>query len=428
MVSQRELQGLGPPPSLADSARLHPRERAEQRRQRIVEAALSRAPDAEDSVAETDVPEAVVQQAIIPPAVGSPVNEAGSLAPNLSLTNQPSIRIGKREFDSLDIATDAEDLPRAKRRARPVSSIAGPSRRVTRSAGVVQGSLVAPQPAAASAPLEAPPAPAPPVMRHCEACLEDFPTEEFPQLDGCQRGPNIHNLCFARWIAVRVGETTHHRNTTCPCGCGTVLTRENVEQYAEGNTLQGYDDLLAQELAEELGFRRCIGPDCESGQIHDSEDGNIFICHECGHRHCSTHDIPFHDGETCEDYDNRLHREAMPPTAEEIADQEYVDKHTKNCPGPKCGKRGDKVSGCDHMTCEQCQFEYCWRCLAPYAGPEGIRLRGNAAHAPNCPYYSENLPDHPQDRHNPAPVRRAYRTSMSIGTHNAYRAHKKGKK
>ncbi|KAH4191043.1 hypothetical protein HBI23_230560 [Parastagonospora nodorum] len=394
MVSQRELHGLGPPPSLTDSARLHPCERAEQRRQRIVEAALSQSPEADDSVVETDVPEAVVQQAIVPPAVGSSVNEAGSLAPNPSLTNQPSIRISKREFDSLDIASDAEDLPRAKRRARP----------------------------------EAPPAPAPPVMRHCEACLEDFPTEEFPQLNGCQRVPNLHILCFARWIAVRVAETTQHRNITCPCGCGTVLTRENVEQYAESNILQAYDDLLAQELAEELGFRRCIGPECESGQIHDIEDGNIFICHECGHRHCTTHHIPFHDGETCEDYDNRLHREAMPPTAEEIADQEYVDKHTKNCPGPKCGKRGDKVSGCDHMTCEQCQFEYCWRCLAPYAGPEGIRLRGNAAHAPNCPYYSENLPDHPQDRHNPAPVRRAHHTSMSIRNHNAYRAHKKGKK
>jgi hypothetical protein len=238
MVSQRELHGLGPPPSLADSARLHPRERAEQRRQRIVEADLSQAPDADDSVVETDVPEAVVQQAIVPPTVGSPVNEAGSLAPNLSLTKQPSIRIGKREFDSLDIASDAEDLARAKRRARPVSSIAGPSRRVTRLAGVVQGSLVPPQPVAASAPLEAAPAPAPPVMRHCEACLEDFPTEEFPRLNGCQLGPNLHNLCFARWVAVRVAETTQHRNITCPCGCSTVLTRENVEQYAESNILQ----------------------------------------------------------------------------------------------------------------------------------------------------------------------------------------------
>jgi len=36
MVSQRELDGLGPPPSLTDATRLHPRDRAEQRRQRIV--------------------------------------------------------------------------------------------------------------------------------------------------------------------------------------------------------------------------------------------------------------------------------------------------------------------------------------------------------------------------------------------------------
>lgn len=157
----------------------------------------------EASIAETDapgaaVPQAIVPEDIVPQVVGSQVNETGSIAPDSSSINQFSIRIGKREFDSLDVDSDAEDLPRAKRRARPASSIAGPPRRLIRSAGVLQGSSTPPEPVIASAPLEAPPATAPPVMCHCEACLEDFPAEEFPQLNGCQRGPNLPKFCFAR--------------------------------------------------------------------------------------------------------------------------------------------------------------------------------------------------------------------------------------
>lgn len=62
----------------------------------------------------------------------------------------------------------------------------------------------------------------------------------------------------------------------------------------------------------------------------------------------------------------------------------------RRCPG--CGAGVEKNGGCDHMTCRTaggggCGHEFCWRCLAPYQGPEGIRAVGNKAHKPACQYH-----------------------------------------
>ena len=39
-----------------------------------------------------------------------------------------------------------------------------------------------------------------------------------------------------------------------------------------------------------------------------------------------------------------------------------------------------------------CGHKFCWVCLAPYDGPEGINQVGNDAHARECKYHTDNLP------------------------------------
>ncbi|CAD6585494.1 MAG: hypothetical protein ASARMPRED_002181 [Alectoria sarmentosa] len=76
--------------------------------------------------------------------------------------------------------------------------------------------------------------------------------------------------------------------------------------------------------------------------------------------------------------------------AEEVAATQYLITNVKLC--PRCNVRGEKVSGCDHMTCPQCRYQYCWACLADYAE---IRRNGNYEHEDNCRYHSNNLPGAP---------------------------------
>jgi hypothetical protein len=181
--------------------------------------------------------------------------------------------------------------------------------------------------------------------------------------------------------------------------------------HAPDNVFARFDDLsIRSMLSAEANFRYCMAEGCISGQIHDEGvDANIFSCGACGFRVCTVHDVPFHDDETCAQYDDRrqLEEEASAHIKrnQEAASLAEVQRCAIVCPG--CRAPIQKNSGCDQMTCKpfrppvlprvliltwsfvgrQCRFQFCWVCRAPYAGPAGIRRIGNSAHSVDCAHY-----------------------------------------
>jgi hypothetical protein len=66
---------------------------------------------------------------------------------------------------------------------------------------------------------------------------------------------------------------------------------------------------LVSALGAENDYQWCMSPACKSGQIHDdAEAGPIMTCNHCGFRSCVLHQVPFHEGETCSQYDDRMNR------------------------------------------------------------------------------------------------------------------------
>ncbi|SCV00192.1 LANO_0F05666g1_1 [Lachancea nothofagi CBS 11611] len=53
----------------------------------------------------------------------------------------------------------------------------------------------------------------------------------------------------------------------------------------------------------------------------------------------------------------------------ESANLNWVLKNTKEC--PKCGVNIEKNGGCNHMTCQSCEYEFCWICELPWEGHGG---------------------------------------------------------
>ncbi|KNC77582.1 hypothetical protein SARC_09957 [Sphaeroforma arctica JP610] len=100
-----------------------------------------------------------------------------------------------------------------------------------------------------------------------------------------------------------------------------------------------------------------IQPECGSGQIQENSSGPQMVCHECGFELCFTHDVPWHQDLTCEQYDaNRSPSRAT---------KKYLRRNTKQCPG--CTFHIEKIDGCNHMICSECQCNFCWSC----SGQEG---------------------------------------------------------
>ncbi len=164
-----------------------------------------------------------------------------------------------------------------------------------------------------------------------------------------------------------------------------------------------YDTLGLQHSLRELpGYRACMRPGCFSGQIHTSADEeNIWTCEVCKFKVCTVHNIEFHYGQTCADYDGMQRQQ----TREDVASVEWMEMNAKRCPGPNCSIPIEKKDGCDHMTCKStcnrmvnsltdsqrvgnyCHFEFCWVCLVPYETEGGVRVVGNSAHDRSCPHY-----------------------------------------
>ena len=134
-----------------------------------------------------------------------------------------------------------------------------------------------------------------------------------------------------------------------------------------------------------------------------------MICVECKGRTCITCDTIWHPSETCAEIAAR--RAEARDAKEGAATTKYLTKNVKIC--PQCNVRGEKDSGCNHMTCKiqyyhcslcqslrvplplgpRCKHQYCWICLADY---REIHLRGNTAHQEDCRYHSNNLPPNVQ--------------------------------
>lgn len=55
--------------------------------------------------------------------------------------------------------------------------------------------------------------------------------------------------------------------------------------------------------------------------------------------------------------------------------QKWIQSNTKAC--PKCHARIEKNKGCNHMTCRNCKYEFCWYCFKEVVGNDGAHYHFN---------------------------------------------------
>jgi len=157
---------------------------------------------------------------------------------------------------------------------------------------------------------------------------------------------------------------------------------------ADAETFGTLDRLLARRaLGQAVDFWWCTAPGCGNGQEHvDGENAPMFQCAACGHQSCIKHNVPWHEGQSCTEYDEDpdwQQRKAC-QQREDGASERAVNRTSKPCPGRNCGRKIHKTDGCDHMPCSSCEYQSCWRCLAD---PHEIGRAGSSAHKQECPHW-----------------------------------------
>ena len=150
---------------------------------------------------------------------------------------------------------------------------------------------------------------------------------------------------------------------TCPhSGCKNELTYDDLRRFLPPQTFQKYEEFsLKAALDGDPNVRWCPNPkSCGNAIVNEDPSNTKMVCGVCRYEFCFLCGDEYHLG-TCEEYENWKIENGK-------ADKEFkkwAKGNTKPC--PQCKAVIQKNSGCNHMTCYKCKYEFCWLCMGKYS-------------------------------------------------------------
>ena len=160
--------------------------------------------------------------------------------------------------------------------------------------------------------------------------------------------------CWTDYLTEKISNANVAKILCMQHGCGTILESDFIKKILEGNKdlIEKYDKFLQRKkmLEQSDKFKFCPFPDCEGYAEKKGKDK--YVKCNFGHEFCFECGNPPHGKKKCED----------------MLDKEFEkwrsQKIVKRC--PCCRMWTEKNEGCNHMTCVECRFQWCWLCQKPY--------------------------------------------------------------
>lgn len=197
------------------------------------------------------------------------------------------------------------------------------------------------------------------VVLTCRICLDD---RRIMPLHCCKKA--VCEECLKRYISsqVHVGRT----HLVCPITeCSGFLEDSLVISHLSSEELTKYKYFL--ELSRlDSSTKPC--PQCslftslkEHGQQSSTKTEHKYKiqCTKCQFVWCFKCHAPWHEGLKCRDY--KKGDKLLRNWASVI---EHGQRNAQKC--PRCKIHIQKTEGCDHMTCTQCNTNFCYRCGEKY--------------------------------------------------------------
>ena len=135
--------------------------------------------------------------------------------------------------------------------------------------------------------------------------------------------------------------------------CDHFLKNEFIENklIEDITLLEKYQKLYRRkQLAANPNIQLCPYPDCES--YAEKGENKFVTCKENNHKFCFNCLKDWHENKNCEIELNKSFEKWKDPYK------------VKRC--PKCKYFIEKIEGCNHITCSNCKYEWCWLCQQEY--------------------------------------------------------------
>ena len=159
--------------------------------------------------------------------------------------------------------------------------------------------------------------------------------------------------CWLDYLKEKISNANVSKIACMQSGCTTILDSKFIKNILEGNKdlidkyAKFYNRKKALEQSDKI--KLCPFPDCE-GYAKKKGKSKYVKCN-FGHEFCFECGNAPHGKKKCE----------------EMVDKDFEEwrshKIVKRC--PCCRMWTEKNEGCNHMTCIECRFQWCWLCQKP---------------------------------------------------------------
>jgi len=169
------------------------------------------------------------------------------------------------------------------------------------------------------------------------------------------------NDCWKQYLHLKINEGEVQK-IYCPgLNCSFMVPEETVKRLVDEPIYEKFIRFITKSFVEDNAqVSWCPAPNCGNAITADMMTGATVQC-TCGYRFCfSCHNEAY--APTFCDKVRSWQRKCM----DESETGHWVSANTKEC--PKCSIAVEKNGGCNHMTCRQCTYEWCWLCLKMWKG------------------------------------------------------------
>ena len=162
--------------------------------------------------------------------------------------------------------------------------------------------------------------------------------------------------CWENYLKEKINNANVGKISCMQHGCSIVLTKDFIRKILNNDDvlMKKYDKFEERQkiLMSDKNIKFCPTPDCDGYAERKNKDTKYVKCN-FGHDFCFECLNAPHGDKKCED----------------LIDKGFEDwkahKIVKRC--PKCKMWTEKNEGCNHMTCVECKFQWCWLCQKAYA-------------------------------------------------------------
>ena len=190
------------------------------------------------------------------------------------------------------------------------------------------------------------------LLDECQVCYDEL-TKEDKDLNKIKCGHLFCSPCWFNYLKTLILEAKVDNISCMDHGCKEIMTEDFILKHIskDDNLILKYNKFKKRaEIIKDKDKKLCPNPDCDSF-LKKSNSSKYVQCQN-GHKYCFDCLNPPHGKNPCE---QKLEKQFM---------KWKKGKRVKRC--PRCQMYTEKNEGCNHMSCINCKYQWCWICEEKY--------------------------------------------------------------